>query len=125
MDTSFTFNFNSDLIVVEVDPAVPQAAIPAQLDAASLSMSADSLSGGSPTIKPGMSYNQMLQPPPYAGSRGQGFTPVKVRDYVLFNYHDCLMIAHITLCCLCDCVSGGGGAGAGFSMVQPFPAAPD
>ena len=104
MNTSVNLNFNLDMIVVEVDPAVPQASLPSEgaedymreavadvaatttvLDAASVTMTADSLSGGSPTIKPGMSYNQMLpQPPPYPGSRGRGFTPGKVCENMYY-----------------------------------------
>ena len=79
MNTSVNLNFNLDTIVVEEDPAVPQASLPSEgaedymreavvvvaataatattvLDAASVTMSADSLSGGSPTIKPGRNY---------------------------------------------------------------------
>ena len=76
-DMNTSVNLNLDIIVAEVHPAVPQASLPSEgaeghmveaaaaaaaaagLDSSSLSMSADFLSGGAPTIKPGMNYDQI------------------------------------------------------------------
>ena len=112
MNTSV--NLNLDLIVAEVHPSVPHASLRSEgaeghmveaaaaaaapvVDAASVwarvgsspsspaSPGTVGSSGAPPTIKPGMSYNQMpQQPPPYPGSRGRGFTAGKVCENMCY-----------------------------------------